>query len=256
MPLATLLIVWQLIASDDSPSFPPPVEWFRAIARMYDEGVLLPAIGQTLTTFVVALALAAFIGATVGIAIGASPRIDRTLSPTVDFLAAVPGAAFVPVAVLILGTSLVSGVAVVALVVSWPILLNTATAMRAVPAVRLDMSRTLGLTIGERWRKVVLPTLAPGIMLGVRVAASMALIITLLVDILGAGEGIGRLLVENQQKFDARAVWGLLLIVGTVGYLTSATLARVAAQLTRPTDYGSATAGRRFHPLTQIRTQP
>ncbi len=149
-----------------------------------------------------------------------------------------------------------SGVAVVALVVSWPILLNTATAMRAVPAVRLDMSRTLGLTIGERWRKVVLPTLAPGIMLGVRVAASMALIITLLVDILGAGEGIGRLLVENQQKFDARAVWGLLLIVGTVGYLTSATLARVAAQLTRPTDYGSATAGRRFHPLTQIRTQP
>ncbi|MDT2004432.1 ABC transporter permease subunit [Rhodococcus opacus] len=161
VPLATLLIVWQLVASDDSLSFPPPDEWLGAIARMYDEGVLLPAIGQTLTTFVVALALAALIGAIVGIAIGASPRIDRTLSPTVDFLAAVPGATFVPVAVLILGTSLVSGVAVVALVVSWPILLNTATAMRAVPAVRLDMSRTLGLSTGERWRKVILPTLAP-----------------------------------------------------------------------------------------------
>ncbi|MGW4332004.1 ABC transporter permease [Rhodococcus koreensis] len=236
VPLATLLIGWQLVASDDSLSFPPPGTWFGAIARMYDEGVLLPAIGQTLTTFVVALALAAFIGAAVGIAIGASPWIDRTLSPTVDFLAAVPGAAFVPVAVLILGTSPVSGVAVVALVVSWPILLNTATAMRAVPAVRLDMSRTLGLSTGERWRKVILPTLAPGIMLGVRVAASMALIITLLVDILGAGEGIGRLLVESQQKFDARAVWGLLLIVGTVGYLTSATLARVAARGHPPPD--------------------
>jgi len=73
----------------------------------------------------------------------------------------------------------------------------------------------------QRWGKVVLPSLAPGIMLGVRVASSMALIITLLVDILGAGAGIGRLLVEGQQRFDASAAWGLLFIIGTFGYLTT-----------------------------------
>ncbi|MDV6296172.1 ABC transporter permease [Rhodococcus aetherivorans] len=252
VPLAMLLIVWQLIASDDSLSFPPPHAWLRAIARMYGEGVLSPAIRQTLTTFMVALAVAALLGAIVGIAIGASPRIDRALSPTIDFLAAVPGAAFVPVAVLLLGTSPLSGVAVVALVVSWPILLNTATAMRAVPAVRLEMSRMLGLSTGERWRKVILPTLVPGIMLGVRVAASMALIITLLVEILGAGEGVGRLFVESQQKFDTRAVWGLLLIVGTVGYLTSATLARVEAKLTIPAEWGSAAP----FPTSGVRLEP
>jgi ABC-type nitrate/sulfonate/bicarbonate transport system permease component len=117
--------------------------------------------------------------------------------------------------------SLISGVAVVALIVSWPILLNAETAMRSIPAVRLEMSRTMGLSPVQRWGKVVLPSLAPGIMLGVRVASSMALIITLLVDILGAGAGIGRLLVESQQRFDASAAWGLLFIIGTFGYLTS-----------------------------------
>ena len=72
--------------------------------------------------------------------------------------------------------------------------------MRRFPAVRLDMSRTLGLSIGDRWRKVVLPTLAPAILLGVRIASALALIVALLVDILGAGKGIGRLLVASQQS--------------------------------------------------------
>ena len=69
--------------------------------------------------------------------------------------------------------------------------------------------------------KVILPSLSPGMLLGVRVASSLAMIITLLVDILGAGTGIGRLLVESQQHFDAAAAWGLLLIVGAFGYVMS-----------------------------------
>ena len=72
-----------------------------------------------------------------------------------------------------------------------------------------------------------MPSLIPGSMLGVRVAASLAVIITLLVDILGAGAGIGRLLVESQQRFDASSAWGLLFIIGTFGYLTSLFLAWV-----------------------------
>ena len=221
LPIAALLIVWQFTTTDTSLSFPPPTEWLRAIARLHGEGLLAPAITQTLGTYVLGLALATVIGAAVGVAIGASRRVDLALTPSIDFAAAIPGAALVPVAVLLLGPSLISGVAVVALIVSWPILLNAAMAMRSIPAVRLEMSRTMGLSPVQRWGKVVLPSLAPGIMLGVRVASSMALIITLLVDILGAGAGIGRLLVESQQRFDASAAWGLLFIIGTFGYLTT-----------------------------------
>ena len=159
---------------------------------------------------------------------------DHYLTPTIDFVAAIPGAALVPVAVLLLGQSPLSGVAVVALIVSWPILLNTATAMRSIPAVRLDMSRTMGLSPLHRWTKVILPSLSPGILLGLRVASSLAIIITLLVDILGSGMGIGRLLVESQQHFDAAAAWGLLLIVGTFGYVMSLSLSLLERQISVP----------------------
>ena len=243
LPVAALLIIWQLIGSDDSLSFPPPAEWLRAIAHLHSDGVLPSAIAQTLGTYLFGMVLGAVIGAVVGAAIGVSRRIDRALTPSSDFMAAVPGAALVPVAVLLLGPSSISGIAVVALIVSWPILLNTVTAMRGIPVVRLEMSRTMGLSPMQRWSKVVLPSATPGVMLGVRVAASMGIIITLLVDIFGASAGLGRLLVESQQRFESAAAWGLLLMIGGFGYLVSVGLARLERRLAIP-DTPSSSAGR------------
>jgi sulfonate transport system permease protein len=221
LPVAAMLVVWQLTTSADSLSFPPPDQWLKAIARMHDDGMLSPAILHTLGTYACGLVCAVVVGGLVGTAIGSSPFIDRALTPTIDFMAAVPGAALVPLTVLLLGSGQLSGVVSVALIVSWPILLNTATAVRSIPAVRIEMSRSIGLSRPQRWVKVIVPSLIPGMMLGVRVAASLAVIITLLVDIFGAGTGMGRLLVESQQRFDASAAWGLLLIVGLFGYLMS-----------------------------------
>ena len=221
LPIGAALIVWQLTTSADSLSYPPPSEWITAIARMSSDGQLAPAALHTIGTFAFGLLSAVAIGGVVGVSIGRSPMADRFLTPTIDFIAAIPGAALVPVTVLLLGHSPLTGIAVVALIVSWPILLNTATAMRSVPLVRLEMSRTIGLSPLQRWVKVILPSLLPGVMLGIRVATSLAVIITLLVEILAAGTGIGRLLVESQQHFDAAAAWGLLLIVGGFGYVMS-----------------------------------
>ena len=241
LPIGVALIVWQLNAPDSSLSFPPPDEWVKATARLYADGLLAPAILHTLGTFMLGLLLAVAIGVAAGIAIGYSPVVDRYLTPTIDFVAAIPGAALVPVAVLLLGQSPLSGIAVVALIVSWPILLNTATAMRSIPDVRLEMSRTMGLSPLHRWTKVILPSLSPGILLGVRVASSLAIIITLLVDILGSGMGIGRLLVESQQHFDAAAAWGLLLIVGTFGYVMSLQLSLLERRISVPQEVLSRT---------------
>ncbi|OBF26676.1 hypothetical protein A5724_30990 [Mycobacterium sp. ACS1612] len=224
LPIAALLLVWQLSTSANSLSFPPPGEWFKAIARMHGGGVLSSAVLHSLGTYTLGLACAVVTGGIVGAAIGASQLVDRALTPTIDFVAAVPGAALVPVAVLLLGPGQLGAVVAVALIVSWPVLLNTAAAMRSIPAVRLEMSRTIGLSRCQRWTKVIVPSLIPGSMLGVRVAASLAVIITLLVDIFGAGTGVGRLLVESQQRFDAAAAWGLLLLVGLFGYLVSLSL--------------------------------
>jgi ABC-type nitrate/sulfonate/bicarbonate transport system permease component len=227
LPLAGLLVVWQLAGDESSLVAPPPSSWLTMLATLHADGVLLPALGSTLATFALALLAATVVGTLTGIAVGASRWVDRALTPMLDVIATVPGAAVVPLAVLLLGPTRLTGVVIVALAIVWPVLLNTAAATRGIPAVRLDMARSLGLSRRRRSLSVLLRSLTPAIMLGVRVAASMALIATLLFDIFGTGDGIGRLLFERQQRLDAAGAWGLLLIIGCIGYLVSTGLRRL-----------------------------
>ena len=223
LPVAAALVAWQLAATSDSLFFPPPSEWLKALGRLHGCGVLTPAVVQT--RFDVRTRTFRSPSSSEESSVPRSARrvaSTRALTPSIDFLAAIPGAAVVPVVVLLLGPNQLSGVVVVALIVSWPILLAAATAMRTVPAVRLEMSRTLGLTPLQRWSKVILPSLTPGVMLGVRVASAMALIVTLLVDIFGVGAGLGRLLIESQQRFESGHGVGSAVMIGAFGYLTSA----------------------------------
>jgi ABC-type nitrate/sulfonate/bicarbonate transport system permease component len=233
LPLLALLAGWQLAGDPASVTLPPPAAWFDALAGLYRAGELWPAVGSTLLTYVLALPCAMVAGTTLGVVLGAFPTADRLLSPTLDVAATLPGAAVVPVMILLLGTGRLTSVALVALTVVWPILHSTTAAVRAIPATRIDAAATLGLRAYRRWTRVLLPSVVPQLFVALRVASALTLIITLLSDILGTGTGIGRLLVVSQQRFDAAACWGLLLVVGTIGCSASAALAHVDARLAR-----------------------
>jgi ABC-type nitrate/sulfonate/bicarbonate transport system permease component len=224
LPLVALLLVWQVVGPARSISYPRPDAWLVGLGNLLDDGTLLPALRTTLLTFAGSLAVATPAGALLGMLMGASDRADRALSPIMDFFRSLPPPVVVPVAGLILGLTPLADVVIVVLAIVWPILLNAMTGMRGVPRVRLEMARTLGLSPTERFFKVVLPSVLPSIMVGVRIAASSALIVTLLVDMLGSGDGLGRQLVLNQQRFQAGAVWGLLLITGVLGYVLNVAL--------------------------------
>ena len=96
-------------------TLPPPSEWLAALARLNDAGELLPAIATTMSTYLVALAIAVLVGGFLGVLIGASRRADRLLTPSLDVLATVPGAALIPLTILLLGITFLANVAIVAL---------------------------------------------------------------------------------------------------------------------------------------------
>jgi ABC-type nitrate/sulfonate/bicarbonate transport system permease component len=218
------LVVWQ-VTVDESFMFPPPSEWFAALGRLHEAGRLVPAATTTLYTFALSLVIATVLGAGLGLLIGSSRRLERALTPLMDFFRSLPPPAVVPLMAILLGITLQASLAVIVLAIIWPILLNTITAVRSIPAVRHEMARSLGLSTFERVFRVLLPSTIAGIFVGVKVAVSISLVVTLLVDILGHAEGIGRLLVERQQYYDSPAVWGLLLTVGIFGYLLNVILA-------------------------------
>ena len=223
VPLVLGLLVWQLIPSaHDSPFFPPPSDWLRALRNQYEVSSILSNVGSTLRTVVIGLAVATAVGSVVGIAIGSFRIVRLSFSTTIEFLRALPAPVIVPIAVLAFGQTETMKVFCVAFASVWPIMLNSASAAGSTHPLLLDVARTFHLSRADQVRKIVVPSTVPAILLGVRVALPIAIILTVLIEMLGSGVGIGSLLIEAQRAYRSADAFGLLFIVGIFGYLLNA----------------------------------
>ena len=233
LPLALLLALWQITGSERSPYFPPPSSWAQALGDLWRSGELLPAAGATATTFTVALAAAIVLGAAIGLLAGALPVADRALNPTLEFMRAMPPAALIPIATLLIGYNGQMKVAVATLAAMWPILLNTRAAVRRIDPVLVQTARSLHLTPARRLAKVTLPALVPGIFLGVRVGAPIGLVVTLLVEFLTQVDGVGGLIATAQRSYLSAEVWGLILAAGMITLLVTSLIAALEGRVLR-----------------------
>ena len=244
LPLAVLLVAWELRASDSSPYFPPPSQWVDGLADLWNSGTLWRAAVQTLSTFAIALAVATVVGTLLGLVLGASRTADRALGPTFEFARAMPPAAVVPIAALLIGYDTTMKVVVVTFAAIWSVLLNTRAGVRSLDPVLLDTARCLRLNAFDTSRKCVLPALLPSIFLGVRVAAPVALVITLLVEIVTRFDGIGALIATAQRHYLAGQVYGLILVAGLFSFLVNGLVSILQTYAFRNRPAPGTTAGR------------
>lgn len=233
LPLGLLLLAWQLLGSESSPYFPPPSTWARGLQRLWENGTLGPAARETLVTFTLSLGLATVAGSVLGLAVGAFRRVDRAVGPTLEFARAMPPVAMVPIAVLLIGYGEAMKVAVVTLAAVWPILLNARAGVRTIDPVLVDTACSLRLGWFDTVCKCTAPALAPSIILGVRVAAPVALVITLLVEIVTRVGGLGGLIALSQRNYLSGQVYGLILVAGLFSFLVNGLVALLEGAVLR-----------------------
>lgn len=218
LPLILLLAAWQWLGPERSPYFPPPSSWWTSLGVLARSGRLLPALGSTVLTFALGLAIAGALGGVVGILIGRSSVARRALGPTLEFCRGLPPPVIVPILVLLLGYAQSLKLFVVVWVAVWPILLNTASATGRLDPLLVDVARTFRLDRAATLCKVVAPAIVPSFLLGVRVALPLAIIVTLLVEMMTSLPGIGSLIVTSQRQYHSAEVYGLLVLVGLMGF--------------------------------------
>jgi NitT/TauT family transport system permease protein len=233
LPLIIGLIIWQLLAHGQSAYFPRPSLWWEGIEHESQSGALKPAIEATLKSFLLALVIATVLGTALGILIGRARRVDRALGPFLEFCRFLPAAAVVPIAVLAEGYTEQMKIFVVVFAAIWPILLQVRSAVRTQSPLLIDVARSLHLGRVRTVVQLILPSLAPSIMLGLRVAAPIVLVVVLLVEIVTQVPGLGSLISTAQRTFDAATAYGLLAIVGVIGITVNAGLAALESWLLR-----------------------
>lgn len=191
------------------------------IGDLLSDATFLANCIATLSAWAISLLLSFMIAVPLGVLLGSSDRIYRSVIPLIEFARPIPPAALIPLAILILGQGASMKIALVTFSVAWPILYNTLYGVHGVDAVAVDTARAFGLKRLAIMRRVVLPAAFPLIFTGVRISASLGLIVVISAEMLAAArEGIGAYILNisiNGGQMDtvlaAAAIAGLIGVV-------------------------------------------
>jgi sulfonate transport system permease protein len=218
--LAAVALLWELAVASgilDYDFLPSPSAIARGAADLTQSGEMHAAVLHTLMVTLLGWAIAAVVGVGLGLCLGMSRTAWRYSMATVEVLRALPAIAFAPAAVLVLGFSVQMELAIVVYVSQWPILINTIDGVRNVTALHRDVARTLHFSTGATIRRIVLPSAAPYVVVGLQLALSLALALALVAEMVGNPEGIGRGLVNEQQTLQAARMFAYVIVVGFLG---------------------------------------
>lgn len=182
------------------------------------DGTLLTATLQTLATSLGGLALGAAFGLLVGVLLGLVRTVDRLMEFSVEAFRPIPAVALIPIALLVFGFGFRMEIAIVAFAAFWPILILTRAAVAGVEPRLIQVARALGFGIVARVYKIVLPAALPRIFVAFRLAAGIALIVAVTVEIAANPLGLGYNMMLAQQTLRPELMLALLVWLGVVGW--------------------------------------
>jgi ABC-type nitrate/sulfonate/bicarbonate transport system permease component len=177
------------------------------------------SVGVTVAMALIGLAIALLIGIVAGVLTALYRPVNEAVDPTIQFLRPLPAVVILPLALLIFGPTLQLGIFLAAFGAIWPILVQVQVGIRDVDPVAIDTSRAMTLPWLKTQTSVVLPSAAPYIMTGVRIAASAALLLSVGAGLLGGAPGLGRRILIAQEASQSDLAFGLILWSGVIGVL-------------------------------------
>nr|WP_282958820.1 ABC transporter permease subunit [Desulfolutivibrio sulfodismutans] len=170
------------------------------------------------------------LGLPLGLLMGRSRAARAFLTPTMELLRPLPPSALIPPAMLLAGFGPGLYAAVVGFAACFPLLLAAMDAGRAVPTPLVDTARSLGAGRLRTITRVVVPACLPGVSTGLRMALPVALIVTVLAEMVG-GDGAGRLLLRLQRTWRIPEMYACVMGLGLTGWALAAALASLESRM-------------------------
>jgi NitT/TauT family transport system permease protein len=202
-----------------------PTAAFGALVAGLASGELSGEIGTTLESYAGGLALAVAAGVVLGVVLGSSRVLQDASFVVIEFLRPIPAVALIPLAILFLGLGVPMRRFVIAYAAVWPILINTLYGVRGGDRLLHDVARTSGVSSAGRLVRVALPAALPSIATGIRVSASIALLVGVTAEFLSPGTGgIGSYMHRQQLAFQLPELYGAVVLVGVLGYAINVAL--------------------------------
>ncbi|MEB3103654.1 ABC transporter permease [Ferviditalea candida] len=212
--------LWQLAALlVDTQYFPSAWTIVKYSFGLLFEPTFIVHVYGTVQAMLAGLALAALIAVPAGLLLGRYPLAYRLTRLLVETLRPIPAVALAPLAILMFGLSERATISLVVWTSIWPILINSIYGMHNVDQLFCQTARTFGFGRWETLLKVELPSSAPFIATGIRIALSIALSVAIAGEMVaGSGQGLGGWILQESASGSLNPVYSATFISGLLGY--------------------------------------
>ncbi|MDO9297932.1 ABC transporter permease [Bradyrhizobium sp.] len=220
LPITILAIleIWARAVHLQSDSLAPPSAIAAALVEAFQDGSMLTATRDTLISAFAGLSIGGAVGLAFGIALGIFHIFDRLMEVTIEAIRPIPSIALLPIALIALGFGYRMEIVIVAFACVWPILILTRAAVGGIEPRLMEVSRALRLSPTDRVRKIIIPAALPRIFLAFRLAAGIALIVAVTVEIAINPIGLGAAIMTAQQALRPDLMLAYLFWIGLIGY--------------------------------------
>ena len=217
------LLLWEFLSVShavNAAALPTPIATFAAIFS--NAGKLATATLGTLEAWALGIVVATIAGVTIGTLVGRSQIADAATETLVRMMRPLPSLALIPIAILIAGLGLEMTAGLVSFAAFWPIFINARAGVHQVDNRYLESAHALGLRGFELIRRVVIPAAAPMIASGIQVAISLALVVTVSVELVGGTGGLGQFVLLAQQGNATATMFAGVIVGGLLGWALNA----------------------------------
>jgi NitT/TauT family transport system permease protein len=197
---------------------PPASEIIRETVSLFGRSEFWSAFWATMQACLIGLGIATLVAVPVGLVLGLSTWAYKAAITIVELLRPIPSVALIPLAILVWGRGTEMKVALVVYACVWPILFNTIYGTHHVDPVGADTARVFGMGWVKTLGRVHLPAASPFIFTGIRIAASVALILAVSTEIVAGGaNGLGIQLELARSFGDLKLSYAFTIVTGLIG---------------------------------------
>ena len=219
--LVALLVLWELSVRAKwvvTPTWPAMSTVLETFWQCLVDGTYLKVFGSSLERLLYGYVIATVLAVVVGVAMGVWRRMYLLFEPLVELLRPIPSPAYLPMAILFLGIDNTMKVFMVAFASFFPILLNTVAGVRSVDPVLIDTGRTFGLTRAQIIGRIVLPAAGGYVLTGMRISLAIALIVTVIAEMVAGNSGIGFYILSAQRSFLVPEMYAGVIALALLGF--------------------------------------